>query len=204
MRVICFSAGRLFTNHYIVFGNEGSVLIDCGGPPSVILKKLAEAGAELKAILLTHAHADHIAGLDGVTEKLSVPVYLHPLDEPLLRDASKNQSGLIYRDPVFSRVKFSPVSDGQILEIADLSFRVIHTPGHTPGSVCYLCGSAIFTGDTLFRESIGGDFPPYGDLQTEIRSIREGLFCLENDYDCFPGHGERTTLDHERKNNPFL
>ena len=89
------------------------------------------------------------------------------------------------------------------LQLAGFEIKVLHTPGHTPGSVCYQIGDCLFTGDTLFADSVGAEFPPYGNLQTEIDSIRRELFSLSKDYLCYPGHGESTSLFNERKSNMY-
>lgn len=203
MKLTRLVTGALQCNNYLLENGGEAVLIDCGGSGQEAVLAARQAGVSICALLLTHGHADHIEGVDQVAKAFNCPVYLHVLDGEFLNRPDYNLSQRIYQLPLVVKAKVEPVQDGQVIEAAGLKFKVIHTPGHTPGSVCYQCGDVLFTGDTLFRESIGGDFPPFGDLNTEIDSIRSSLFNLGKDYLCYPGHGEETTLFYEMKNNMY-
>lgn len=205
MKVICFEAGMMRSNNYIVVNQETgeAVLIDCGGTGKEALLAAQQAGVPVTAVLLTHGHADHIEGVDAVVQRFSCPVYLHAFDLEYLKKPDHNLSTRLYGRPLTVDAAAMAVQDGQVIEAAGLAFEVIHTPGHTQGSVCFRCGDTLFTGDTLFRDSIGNEFPPFGDMQTEIRSIRSRLFTLGKDLMCYPGHGEPTGLFYEMKNNMY-
>lgn len=144
------------------------------------------------AILLTHGHLDHTFGVKALQEKWDIPTYMHPADGEL-------------PDRPFN-FPFTPVEDGQVLKIADMQFKVITTPGHTPGSVCFLDegNSLMFTGDTLFAGTIGRSDFSYSDYDDEIRSIMEKLIWLDPAIEIYPGHGPSSTIGNERTTNPFL
>lgn len=203
MKLTTLVTGKLRCNNYLLKNGDEGVLIDCGGNGNDLVLAAKQAGVSIKAVLLTHGHIDHIEGIDKVTQCFGCRVYLHTLDIGFLKKPHYNLSQRVYQRPVVVLAKAEEVQNGQVIKAAGLSFKVIHTPGHTPGSVCYKCGDILFTGDTLFKESIGGDFPPFGDLNTEIASIRSRLFTLDKDHCCYPGHGEPTTLFYEMKNNMY-
>lgn len=203
MRIHCVETGPLQCNCYLVEKSGQAVLIDCGGIGDEILSACKQLDVTVAAILLTHGHVDHIEGVDRVVETYSCPVYLHKEDAPCFESAAHNLSVRVYLKPLTVRALPQLFDDNDILEIAGLSFRVIHTPGHTPGSVCFCCGDVLFTGDTLFQGSVGNEFPPFGNFAQEINSIRTKLFVLDKDYTCYPGHGGITSLLYEKKNNQY-
>ncbi len=195
--------GRLQSNGYLIEEDGSAVLIDCGGDGSEILELAAAKGLKIKAVLLTHGHIDHIEGADRVIEQYQCPLYVHENDVEFLYNARLNLSPQIYRIPVVLKSAAIAFKDNERLKFDSLNFDVIHTPGHTPGSVCFRIGENLFTGDTLFFNSVGNEFPPYGNFALEIESIRNRLFTLESDLICYPGHGESTTLAYEKINNPY-
>ena len=203
MNLSVIVTGDLESNNYLLTNEKTGegVLIDCGDDGKKILAGIENANVRLKGILLTHGHADHIAAVDEVSGRYSCPVYIHPIDEALLKRALYNLSPQVLGRIVTLQTNAIHLKDR--VDIAGFSFEVIHTPGHTDGSVCFRLGDLLFTGDTLFEGSVGGDFPPFGDLNKEIMSIRTKLFTLETDCVCYPGHGERTSLFHEKENNIF-
>ena len=203
MKIYPITVGALQCNNYLIAEGDRAVLIDCSGDGTQVLHMAQELDLAIEAIILTHGHADHIEAVDRVAAKFRCPLYIHAEDAALLKRADYNLSTAIYRKPLIIETDAILFNDREILRFGSLSFEVIHTPGHTLGSVCLCCENALFTGDTLFRDSIGAIFPPFGDQQLELDSIRTRLYCLEKNMVCYPGHGEQTTLDYEKKNNQY-
>jgi glyoxylase-like metal-dependent hydrolase (beta-lactamase superfamily II) len=189
-----------------VINDEGdkAVLIDAGVDSGEILKALEERGLELEAVLVTHGHPDHLLGLKGVIDATEAPCYMHPLDAEMARMIP----------PVFLRVMgidhleipdgILPLEDGQILELAGMEFKVLYTPGHSQGSVCFHIDGVVFTGDLLFRGSIGRTDFPGGSFDVLVKSVKEKIWTLPGDTRVYPGHMDATVVGWERKTNPFL
>lgn len=197
--------GSLGTNCHIVYTGENTVIaVDIGGDSSKFLDFLKNENLTLTKILLTHGHYDHIGGVREVQKATGAQVYIHEEDVPMLSDTQKNLALWIEPYADFEPVtEFATVKDGDVIEDGDASFTVLHTPGHTRGSVCYLCEDIILSGDTLFCLSRGRtDFPGGSDAQmlASFKRLKE----LQGDYRVFPGHNESTTLEFERKNNPVM
>ena len=195
------------TNCYLVINEETkeTVMVDPGAYPAKVKNAVKEQGLKLKAVLLTHAHFDHIMGLSDVMEDVKVPVYVEEADLPMMTDGESNLSSTYVRGG-YRFEEAVPVSDGQQLEIAGFQFRVIHTPGHTQGGVCYYIEEekALFSGDTLFCQSVGRTDFPTGKSSTLIHSIQDKLMPLPDDTMVYTGHEDMTTIGMERKYNPFL
>ena len=186
--------GPLGTNCYIVAADEDSreaVVIDPAAHPDRIREALA--GRSVAAFLLTHGHFDHTGALSGFA---GVPIYIHPLDAPMLSDPYLSVAEMVHdRKP--RPAASHTVGEGDVLRLAGLEIRVLHTPGHTPGGVTYQIGDALFTGDTLFQGSYGRTDFPGGNYATEMSSIRR-LLSMPGDRAVYPGHGPQTTLAAER------
>lgn len=197
-KVVCVPAGALRANSYLVTADGASaVLIDCGGE-----EPLAEAerrGLRVAAVLLTHGHFDHIGGC-AAAKRRGIPVGCAAAEESLIAAQPAFAAQLGLRVPPFAP-DFT-FSGGDSLAYGGLTFRVLATPGHTPGGVCFACGGALFTGDTLFAGSVGRTDLPGGSA-AELRKSLRMLFALEGDYTVYPGHDTATTLAYERKYNPF-
>ena len=186
--------GDYQTNCYILHqeGNRDCVVIDPGYEPEIILSYLSEKGLTLRAILLTHGHFDHVGAVRELAAQTDCRVYINPKDlslPPMLT------AGPLYYTNTYG--------EGDLLDIAGISFRVMETPGHTPGSVCLITENNIFSGDTLFRGSCGRTDLPGGDYRDMKESLKR-LAALREDYNVYPGHGSNTTLAWEQKTNPYL
>lgn len=203
MKYIQLSVGPLMTNCYLVCDDEGrTAVIDPGADAQRIRDTLARQGATLCAVLLTHAHFDHIGAVAALTDGTDIPVYCHRADIPALTDARHNLAAF-FGLPTAPVTRAVAVEDGATVTVGDLCFTVLHTPGHTPGGVCYRLGEWLFAGDTLFCESVGRTDLIGGDARVLRRSL-DRLLTLDGDAQVLPGHGEATTLSHERQYNPFI
>ncbi|WP_210134806.1 MBL fold metallo-hydrolase [Staphylococcus sp. GDX8P80P] len=205
MRISSLSLGLVDTNAYFVENEDSVILIDPAGESDKIFKKLNQINKPLKAILLTHAHFDHIAALDEVINKYDVPLYMHKEEFSFLTDSEKNGSAKFkqYGMPLItSKAKPLELDEGKH-HIANFEFNVLHTPGHSPGSLTYVFKEFAVVGDTLFNNGIGRTDLYRGDYETLVDSIKDKLFELEGDLPLFPGHGPYTTVDDEQL-NPFL
>lgn len=193
--------GMMETNCYIV-GDEvtkKAFIIDPGGDYKKIKKLIDVNGLQPQAVINTHGHGDHI----GADSKFNLPIWIHSSDAEFLQDPSKNLSGalgfLLKTEPASRLLK-----EGDVLTIGSVKLEVIHTPGHTPGSICLKTDGAVFAGDTLFYEAIGRTDFVYGSEKDILRAIKEKLFILDDDLIIYPGHGRSSTIGHEKKNNPFI
>lgn len=206
-----FSFNILGTNCYVLYGAAPGrcVVVDPGmyrpNEEERFFAFLADNGLEPDAVLLTHAHFDHVWGVTALLKRFSCPVYMNSADEPVLRscEASIRPLGLKNRLEIFP---WQPVSDGTKLTLAGFSWEVIGTPGHTPGGVCWWCPEErlLLSGDTLFAGTIGRSDLPGGDYDHLIRSILERLMVLPSDTQVLPGHGYATSIGRESMTNPFL
>lgn len=198
--------GPLQCNCYIVGDSttKEAIVIDPGDQPDDILEAVDRHGLKLVAAVATHAHFDHVLGAEAIRTKTGIPFYLHVDDIPMLQ--SMQERGL-----QFLGVELPPppevdvnYKEGDELTAGSVTLQVLHTPGHSPGSVSLIApNEAIFSGDTLFAGSVGRTDLPGGDQELEFRSIREKLFKA-GDLPVFPGHGPPTTIDREKVTNPFV
>lgn len=204
MKITTLMLGDLASNCYIQnVGNGKCVIVDIGGDAPIVFRRLEMLQLEPVAILLTHGHYDHIAGVEQVREKYHIPVYIHALDATMLTDSHANLGEWLSTQPFQPVQEWNTVRDGDVLQFGDSTFTVIHTPGHTPGSICIQSDSVLYTGDTLFRMSRGRtDFPGGSDAQM-LESFRK-LKSLEGDFRVLPGHNEKSTLSFEKEHNPTM
>lgn len=180
-----------------------AIYIDPGEEAPVLLERIQAHKLQLIAIVNTHAHIDHICGIQAVKERSDVPIYLHEQDEPLYNalPAQGEWFGLSYppAPPVDAHLV-----ENEDLEVGDLKVSVHHTPGHSPGSVCLEVDRHVFCGDLIFAGSVGRTDLPGGSHEILIESIRKKLLPLGDEKILHPGHGPETTIGRERKTNPFL
>ena len=186
--------GAYQTNCYLVWGEDSPtcVVIDPGYEPERVLSEVARLNKTIEAVLLTHGHFDHVGAVKEIHAATGCKVYLHTADLVL---PEKLTAG-----PLFYTHSYG---EGDTLNLAGLTIDVIHTPGHTPGSVCLLMGNEMFSGDTLFACSFGRTDLPGGDPRKMMESLRR-LASLQGNFFIHPGHGGSTTLDAEKRFNPYM
>lgn len=189
------------TNTYILADpvTKDACIIDPGGGHSSINEAIRKNSLNLKFIINTHGHGDHIAA----NGNFDCPIYIHRLDKDFLSDPEKNLSRAFFFT-IISPPAQRLLEDGDRIDLGELELKILHTPGHTPGSVSINVDGVIFTGDALFRGSIGRTDFAYGDEELLIKSIRKKLLVFDNDTVIYPGHGRPTTLGEEKRMNPFL
>jgi glyoxylase-like metal-dependent hydrolase (beta-lactamase superfamily II) len=197
--------GILSANTYILIDEDTkeTAIIDCGGEFEIIHDVLQKYGAKPKYILNTHAHFDHVMGEKDAQEALGIPVYIHENDKCLLENLPKQ--GLKYGFECSEPPKdIRTFDENAVFKLGAEEIKVIHTPGHTKGSVCFLCGNSLYSGDTLFYGSIGRTDLEGGNFEEIRDSITKKLFSLDENTDVYPGHDTKTTIGYEKKyNNPF-
>jgi len=193
MKITTLHTGLIQTNTYLFETKNALAVVDPGDDADKILKKALELGKPVKFILLTHAHYDHV-GAVAELQKLGAIVHMHSLEEELTK--------CIYG--IFKPVKPDVLVCSAVpLYLDGVRVDVLHTPGHSAGSVCYLVGENLFSGDTLFLEEIGRCDLPSGDFTVMKKSLKK-ILALPKNYRILPGHGDETTLEHERKHNRYV
>ena len=196
MNIKTIPVGQLETNCYVVVNEEtlACVVIDPGDESNAIMDYIESNRLRCEAIMLTHGHFDHVGAVNEILEQTGCALYINPRDEGY----EVGKSGMKFKMPEGGKY----YDDGDIIVEAGLEFKVLATPGHTPGSVCLICGGALFTGDTLFRGSCGRADLPGGSMREEMRSLKK-ICELEGDYEVYPGHMDRSSLERERRFNHY-
>ncbi|RMF97445.1 MAG: MBL fold metallo-hydrolase [Candidatus Schekmanbacteria bacterium] len=203
--VDCFTVGPFMENCFILSNEEGkAVVVDPGDESEKIISHLEKNNLTPLVLLATHAHIDHIGAVEDLKKRYSVPFVLHKDDEGLLKmaDEQSRMVGLSFGD--IPEVDIFLKNENEVLTFDNFRFDVIHTPGHTRGGVCYKISDILFSGDTLFRNSIGRTDFPGGSYSQIMDSIINKIVPLGDDIRVFCGHGPDTTIGIERKNNPFI
>ncbi len=207
IKVLRIEVGSYASNCYLIWDDETSqgVIIDPGAEEEQILTSLEKAGFTPLAILLTHAHSDHIGGVKMVKEKFDIPIYIAAEEKEWLTNPELNLSAMS-GDPVVAMEPDELLSDEQLLTFGSVKFRTLHTPGHSPGSISFLNEERgmLFCGDALFAGSIGRTDFPGCSLEQLMESITKKIMSLPDSIICFPGHGSHTTVGAERTDNPFI
>lgn len=207
MKVRVFSAGEFAENTYLVTVDDdgGAAVIDPGAGASEMMEVVRADGLDVVAVLLTHAHLDHVEGLSVVLDAAEAPVYLHPDGRPLY-DALPDQARSFGVEAPELPPPDRELAAGDTLELGDCAFRVRNVPGHAPGHVLFWekDRETAFVGDVVFRGSIGRTDLPGGDFQQLMASIKEQVLTLPDETRLLTGHGRETTVGAEREGNPFL
>ncbi|HEX9060962.1 MAG TPA: MBL fold metallo-hydrolase [Clostridia bacterium] len=187
----CFPKGMYDSNSYVLGQNGEGIIIDAGVESNQIIDFIKTENLKIKYIILTHGHIDHVKEVEKLKDKLSTKILIHKKDADLFK----------------ANTSMSPdefIEDGETLNIGSLTLEIIYTPGHSPGSICIKTRDKIFTGDTLFRESIGRTDFQGGSYEDIISSIKNKLLKLDDNIEVYPGHDGSTTIGYERKNNQFI
>lgn len=204
--VLRYIVGPVCTNCYLLVNHKtGELLVvDPGDQAQLIEKQIEKTGAKPVAILLTHGHFDHAGEAEALADKYQISIYAHEAERETLEDPGLNLCGMIGEHKVYHADIF--VKDEEVLNLAGFSIRVFFTPGHTIGGCCYYIADEkiLFSGDTLFQESVGRTDFPRGSASDLIRAIREKLMPLPDDVTVYTGHDESTLIGYERMHNPYL
>lgn len=206
MEIEQYCVGQVATNCYFAINGETKemLVIDPGDSAKMLADKINQEGLKPQAILLTHGHFDHVMAAEELAGIFGVKIYAHEKEQDTLENPGKNVSLMVGgRDAYHADVY---VKDGEVLELAGMKVKVLHTPGHTAGGCCYYLEEegALFSGDTLFCQSVGRTDFPGGSMSEIVRSIKEKLMALPDEVRVYPGHMDLTTIGKERAYNPFL
>jgi glyoxylase-like metal-dependent hydrolase (beta-lactamase superfamily II) len=205
MKLNQLTVGQLGVNCYIVSceDTKEALVIDPGDNAEKILEKIEQENLQVKYIVNTHGHADHIGANNILKNKTNAAIAIHIEDAPMIGDPKLNLSVYIGTSIISDSADII-LNDGDTITIGNVNLSVLHTPGHTKGGICLVTEGALFSGDTLFAESIGRcDFPD-GSMNDLIHSIQSQLMSLSDDVKVYPGHGSVTTIGWERIHNPYL
>lgn len=205
MKIFNCTLGMIQTNCYLLLDEitGKAAIIDPGAYETPLLEMIAvHEIKQIEYILLTHGHFDHILGLKKLKDKTGAAVAVHSADANMIKDPNECRAFLhdLVLEPVEADIL---LSDGDEIELGSLKIKVVHTPGHTPGGVCYICEDVMFSGDTLFAGSVGRTDFSYSDSVKMLESVRR-LRDLPGDYRVLPGHARPTTLSRERRQNPYM
>ncbi len=197
--------GPLDNNSYLIAcdASREAAVVDVGFEPAAAIAAIRRDALEVRYLLATHAHYDHVAAMRAVQEAVGGEFWLHPADRPLLARLSE-QGAMFGFPPAAPPEPVHDLSDGQTIAVGTLTLDVFHTPGHSPGGVCFRWNDDLWVGDTLFAGSIGRTDLPGGSFETLAHSIRTRLFTLGDHLRVHTGHGPPTTIGEERRHNPFV
>lgn len=202
MQIKQFPVNSLQVNCYVVSDEHEAIIVDPGEASAQVLNFLRENNLQVVAIINTHGHADHIAGNAWFAEQTKAPLFVHELEVPYLKDPNLHLGSFIQMNVPESKPERT-LKDGDKVTFGAASLEVIHTPGHSPGGICLYAPGVLFSGDTLFRSSVGRTDLPQGD-QTVLSQSLKRLALLPPETVVYPGHGPSTTIGYELEVNPFL
>lgn len=206
MKIEQYCVGAVQTNCYFVINDETQemLIIDPGDSASFLADKIRQENLKPQAVLLTHGHFDHAMAAEELAGMFDIQIYAHEKEKDTLAQPGLNVSGMIGRGDVYHADVF--VKDGEVLTLAGMEVKVLYTPGHTEGGCCYYIEKekALFSGDTLFCQSVGRTDFPRGSMSELVRSIKEKLLPLPDEVKVYPGHMGTTTIGMERMGNPFI
>ncbi|WP_313128436.1 MBL fold metallo-hydrolase [Anaerocolumna sp.] len=206
MKIKTYVLGPVMTNCYFAINEDTkeTIIIDPADKAEVLIQNINREGLKPVAIFLTHGHFDHILAVSEIVERFQIPIYASEEEKELLETPSMNLSVSLGKNIALTPTDL--LNDKDVIKLAGAEITVIHTPGHTSGGVCYLFkeNKFLFSGDTLFEGTVGRADLPTGNLNTLLDSLNRKLMTLPDDITVFPGHGESTTIGHERNTNPYV
>ncbi|GAA4654518.1 MBL fold metallo-hydrolase [Anaerocolumna aminovalerica] len=206
MKIETYVLGPVMTNCYFAINEDTkeTIIIDPADKAEVLIQKINKETLKPVAVLLTHGHFDHILAASEIAVNFHIPIYASKEEKELLETPSLNLSVSLGKN--ISLTPTMLLNDKDIIKLAGTEVNVIHTPGHTSGGICYLFKESkiLFSGDTLFEGTVGRADLPTGNLNTLLDSVNHKLMTLPDDTTVFPGHGESTTVGHERNTNPYV
>lgn len=204
--VLRYVVGPVCTNCYLLVNDKTKelIVVDPGEQADMLIRQIDKTGAKPAAVLLTHGHFDHATAADEISRHYDIPIYAHEAEQETLENPALNLSGMVGEHLVYHADCY--VKDNEVIELAGYSIQVFHTPGHTVGGACFYIPEEkiLFSGDTLFQESVGRTDFPKGSASALIHSIQQKLMVLPDDVEVFTGHNETTLIGYERIHNPYL
>lgn len=205
LKIDVIPVGMLEVNAIIAYDSDSleGVLIDPGEEPETIVSAIEKTGVKLESIVLTHGHGDHIGAVGILRDELSLPVAIGRHDNEMLSDPALNLAANMGIELILKPAE-RLLNEGDMIQVGSFSFEVMHTPGHTKGSISLKSGMDVIVGDLVFCGSVGRTDLPGGSFQELLRSIKEKILTLPDETRLYPGHGPVTTVGRERVSNPFL